>query len=364
MMRPLITCAVSIAATLFCVAKSMACMTSHSSVLFSPPVVATLTFRYFAGTAVPRSRRTPPLYWNNCRCASFRWNGNSASDTAPYFTTAPVGNAPAGTSIATPPGPSRRPPSGPTASETVPSLLFCLNRASETTVLLPAASVMISWSLSVTAAATSAVKPPLGSRTTGVNAPVVRFLIRAVSCEPAVPCVALILVFPSVPGIVAVMLPAGGGGGAIVSRLVNLVSNGAGSVRPNGSATPWLTVSVYAVLGASGSRERNVATVLLPVSASVPTTAPALDVRRTVWSVAVAASTGLEKRTTIGSASAMLTAPSTGVTDMTVGGRAASARSRGTTCRGADAVTGALTVSVFCRSSAVTVTLPNATTEM
>ena len=118
------------------------------------------------------------------------------------------------------------------------------------------------------------------------------------------------------------------------------------------------------MFGCSGSSARKVATVLFAVSASEPTTTPALDVSRTFCSVAVAASIGLEKRTTIGSASAMLTAPSAGVTDVTVGGRAASARSSGTTCRGADAVTGALTVSVFCRSSAVSVTLPSAIAEM
>ena len=71
-----------------------------------------------------------------------------------------------------------------------------------------------------------------------------RFLISAVSCEPAVPCVALMCVLPSAPGIVAVMLPAGGGGGATVSRLVNVAAKGAGSERPNGSAMAWLTVRV------------------------------------------------------------------------------------------------------------------------
>ena len=71
-------------------------------------------------------------------------------------------------------------------------------------------------------AATRTLNDPFGSSNTGVVVFLVRLTIVTVSCVPAVPWVAVIVVKPSDPGIEAVMLPAGGCGGGAASKLVKV----------------------------------------------------------------------------------------------------------------------------------------------
>ena len=99
------------------------------------------------------------------------------------LTTVPSGNAPAGTSTATPPAPSTRPPAAPTT--TLPSAF--LNAGSGTVVLLPSASTIVSSSLSERAAGIWPMKLPSALGVSAVMAPVPRFLICTVPPGTAVP---------------------------------------------------------------------------------------------------------------------------------------------------------------------------------
>jgi len=78
--------------------------------------------------------------------------------------------------------------------------------------------------LSFRPACTTTRKLPFGSMSAGVDDPVVTFRMKTLSCTPAVPCVPVTTLSPFASGIVALRLPAGGAGGGLVSRLVNVVS--------------------------------------------------------------------------------------------------------------------------------------------
>ena len=96
----------------------------------------------------------------------------------------------------------------------------------------------------------------------------------------------------------------------------------------------------------------------------MPETGPASDVSFTVSAVAVVGSMGMEKVTTTGSESAMFSAPLAGLIDVTVGGRAMSAKSSGTTWRGVVAVAVPAPLSFVSGSRAMSVAPPSATGAM
>src|SRR5256885_4386531 len=165
----------------------------------------------------------------------------------------------------------------------------------------------------------------------GVSVPLVTFFTSPGAGDPAAPCVTTMVVVPPTPGIDAVMLPAGGGGGAIVLRLVKLAANGAGSARPNGSLMLVATFSVYAVFGASGCVERNVTSRFPDENSILPATTPVDELSWTLAAVTVDGSTGAEKVTTTALVNETLWVPFAGVTVVTVGGRAFNAKSSATT---------------------------------
>ena len=101
------------------------------------------------------------------------------------------------------------------------------------------------WSLFLIPACTTTLNPTLGSiAEIGVIVLFVTFRTKTLSFDPAAPCVTVTVVVPSAPGIVAVILPAGSGGGAFVSRLLNVDVTADGSARPNGSLIPVVSVNV------------------------------------------------------------------------------------------------------------------------
>ena len=103
---------------------------------------------------------------------------------------------------------------------------------------------MWSRSLSRRDAGTRSSKLSSGLSSTGVMAPVVRFSIDTVSWAPAVPGAPRTVVKPSVPGMAAVTVPAGGGGGAVVLSDVKATVASAAIGRPDGSLMSLATVNV------------------------------------------------------------------------------------------------------------------------